>query len=120
MPVESFDEYRRVYGGFEGPGLLPYAVASFFEQGGRRAYIARIVHDYALDPVPNPAANDLGVASGVVPGATSSAGPLRLRARNEGAWGNRLRAALVLPPVHCPSTPDAYRSPVWSCPREPT
>src|SRR5256714_8997228 len=94
VAVESFDEYRRLYGGFEGPGLLPYAVASFFEQGGRRAYIARIVHDYALDPVPNPAANDLGVASGVVPGATSSAGPLRLRARNEGAWGNLLRAGL--------------------------
>jgi hypothetical protein len=94
VAVESFDEYRQVYGGFEGPGLLPYAVASFFEQGGRRAYIVRIVHDYALDPIPNPAANDLGVASGDVPGASSTAGPLRLRARNEGAWGNRLRAGL--------------------------
>src|SRR4051812_19482385 len=47
VPVESFDEYRQLYGGFEGPGLLPYAVASFFEQGGRRAYVLRIVHDYA-------------------------------------------------------------------------
>ena len=45
-PVESFDEYRRLFGGFEGPGLLPFAVATFFEQGGRRAYIARVVHDY--------------------------------------------------------------------------
>ncbi|MDQ3775201.1 MAG: phage tail sheath subtilisin-like domain-containing protein [Pseudomonadota bacterium] len=94
VAVESFDEYRQVYGGFEGPGLLPYAVASFFEQGGRRAYVARIVHEYALDPVPSPAANDLGVASGDVPGASSTAGPLRLRARNEGAWGNLLRAGL--------------------------
>jgi len=89
VAVESFDEYRQVYGGFEGPGLLPYAVASFFEQGGLRAYIVRIVHDYGND-----AANALGVASGDVPGAGSSAGPLRLRARNEGAWGNRLRAKL--------------------------
>lgn len=94
VAVESFDEYRQVYGGFEGPGLLPYAVASFFEQGGLRAYIVRIVHDYALDPIPNPAANDLGVAWGAVPGAGSSAGRLRLCARNEGAWGNRLRAKL--------------------------
>src|SRR4051794_28909910 len=44
--VESFDAYKRLYGGFEGPGLLPYAVASFFEQGGSRAYVARIVHNY--------------------------------------------------------------------------
>jgi hypothetical protein len=92
IAVESFDEYRQVYGGFEGPGLLPYAVASFFEQGGLRAYIARVVHDYTFDP--DPAANDRGVAVGDVPGAGSTAGPLRLRARNEGTWGNQLRAQI--------------------------
>src|SRR5918912_3964826 len=69
VAVESFDEYRRLYGSFEGPGLLPYAVASFFEQGGRRAYIARIVHDYSHDA--NPTAGERGVASGDVPGAAS-------------------------------------------------
>jgi hypothetical protein len=89
VAVESFDEYRRLYGGFEGPGLLPYAVAAFFEQGGRRAYIARVVHDYAVA-----ADNEKGVAYGVVLGAQTTAGLLRLRARNEGIWGNKLRAAL--------------------------
>ncbi len=88
-PVESFDEYRRLFGGFEGPGLLPYAVASFFEQGGRRAYIARIVHEYG-DPVDNAG----GVAQGDVPGAGANDSPFRLRARDEGSWGNGLRAAL--------------------------
>lgn len=87
VPVESFDEYRRLYGGFEGPGLLPYAVASFFEQGGRRAYIARIVHKYA-DPLDDTG----GVATGIVPGIKGNA--LVLQARNEGAWGNRLQAQL--------------------------
>ena len=95
VAVESFDEYRQLYGGFEGPGLLPYAVASFFEQGGRRAYIARIVHDYSFDTDPKPAKNLLGVASGIVPGVTSTAGPLQLRARNEGDWGNLLHASLT-------------------------
>src|SRR5438045_2247761 len=89
VAVESFDEYRRLYGGFEGPGLLPYAVASFFEQGGRRAYVARVVHDYA-----DPAADAGGVAAGDVPGAHATAGPLRLRARDEGEWGNLIRAAV--------------------------
>lgn len=89
VAVESFDDYRRLYGGFEGPGLLPYAVAAFFEQGGRRAYVGRVVHDYG-----NAADNEKGVASGDVPGAHTTAGPLRLRARNEGAWGNKLRAAI--------------------------
>jgi hypothetical protein len=84
--VESFDDYRRLYGDFAGPGLLPYAVASFFEQGGQRAYIARIVHDYD-----EPAQNAAGVASGIIPGTKT---PLRLLARNEGSWGNGLLATL--------------------------
>ena len=92
VAVESFDEYRQLYGGFEGPGLLPYTVASFFEQGGRRAYIARVVHDYTHDL--DPTANVRGVAYGDVPGASSTAGPLRLRARSEGTWGNLLRAGI--------------------------
>ncbi|MGB7922046.1 MAG: phage tail sheath C-terminal domain-containing protein [Pyrinomonadaceae bacterium] len=97
QPVESFDEYRRLYGGFEGPGLLPYAVAAFFEQGGRRAYIARIVHDYQ-----DQAKNEARVASGDVHGIKMDSGPLTLRARNEGSWGNRLRASISfsLRPLH--------------------
>jgi len=170
--VESFTEYQQLYGGFEGPGLLPYAVASFFEQGGRRAYIARIVHDYgAGDPRNDGKFGDLNIltlltaanaaggntvytangdysipvgtsvvvsgftnagnngtftvrsvslnsitvnnaagvaeaspaatlfanmrrASGTVPGATTTAGDLVMRARSEGSWGNLLRAGL--------------------------
>ena len=88
VPVESFDDYRRLFGGFEGPGLLPYSVAAFFEQGGRRAYITRIVADYN-DQVKNAA----GVASGTV--ADGILAPsLTLLARSEGTWGNRLRGAL--------------------------
>ncbi len=49
VAVESFDAYRRLYGGFEGPGLLPYAVASFFENGGIRAYVVRVVPSYDGD-----------------------------------------------------------------------
>lgn len=89
VAVESFDEYRRLYGGFEGPGRLPFAVASFFEQGGRRAYVVRVVHDYG-DPV----ADAAGAARGRVPGATATTGSFELVARSEGSWGNRLRAAL--------------------------
>lgn len=84
--VESFDAYRQLYGGFEGPGLLPYAVASFFEQGGREAWVVRIVHDHA-----NAALDAGGVASGALTGVVGA--PL-LQARNEGAWGNGLRATL--------------------------
>ena len=93
VAVESWDEYRRLYGGFDGPGRLPYAVASFFEQGGRRAYIVRVVHDYGGGDVHN----RLGVARGPVGGLAIDGRPRRLwlRARDDGSWGNGLRAELT-------------------------
>ena len=84
--VESFDAYRRLYGGFDGPGLLPYAVASFFEQGGREAWVVRIVHEHG-----NPALNAGGVAQGKLDGVLGSAA---MHARDEGSWGNGLRITL--------------------------
>src|SRR6266852_9064619 len=66
VPVESWDEYRRLYGGFEGSGLLPYAVASFFQQGGRRAYVVRIV--------PSSGGGEAAVARGVLGGVRVAGG----------------------------------------------
>jgi hypothetical protein len=69
VPVDSWSEYLREFGGFEGPGRLPYAVASFFDNGGRRAWIVRIVHDYG-----DPARDLAGAGAGVVPGLTPAGG----------------------------------------------
>lgn len=88
VAVESWDDYRRLFGGFEGPGRLPYAVASFFEQGGRRAYVVRVV--------PPAGRGSIGVAAAQLAGiATGAGGAVALRARSEGSWGNALRAALA-------------------------
>lgn len=91
VPVESWDEYRRLFGGFDGPGRLPYAVSLFFEQGGRKAYIVRVVHEYTGDDTDK---NHEGVARGELANALPSTGTLYLDARAEGSWGNALRAAL--------------------------
>ncbi len=108
VPVESFDAYRRLYGGFEGPGLLPYAVASFFENGGLRAYVVRTVPAYGGDDERAPVARgtlarvrpkaELPIPPAPDPGPAplrSRAGSLALlRARDEGAWGNRVTGML--------------------------
>ncbi len=90
VPVESWEAYANLYGAFEGVGLLPYAVASFFDQGGRRAYIARIV----------PGGSDArdGVAWGRVAGlrASSGADDVKVWARNQGVWGNALQTEVSL------------------------
>src|SRR3954471_14712806 len=113
--VESWDEYVRRYGAFEGPGLLPYAVASFFENGGARAYVVRIVHDYVKpDGTEDDVANALGVASAKMSGlrAGSSAGDVEIwvRARDEGAWGNALSATLTLHARPLPIAASAFTS----------
>ena len=91
VPVESWDDYVRLFGAFEGPGRLPYAVASFFEQGGRRAYVVRIVHDYLPSEEQT---RTWATAVGRLRGFTVDGRrhQLLLRARNEGSWGNRLAA----------------------------
>ena len=91
VPVASWSAYLRLFGGFEGPGRLPYAVASFFDNGGRRAWIVRIVHDYG-----DATADRAGVAAGTLPGLTPAGGTaVVLTARDEGSWGNRLTARLA-------------------------
>ena len=85
VAVRSFDDYRQHFGGFEGPGLLPQAVASFFEQGGRRAWVLRIVHARS-------APFDERCARASLAGAFDI--DLQLIARSEGDWGNRLAASV--------------------------
>jgi uncharacterized protein len=91
VAVESWDAYVQLYGGYEGPGLLPYAVSAFFQNGGRRAYVVRIVHQYATD-----ADNIKGIALFHFAGLTAGGGTRTVyaAARNEGEWGNRLTATL--------------------------
>jgi len=83
VPVRSFDDYTRIFGGFEGPGALPHAVASYFEQGGQLAWIVRIVQARAAF------IGDGHAAQVELPSAFSQS--LIFVARNQGAWGNKLR-----------------------------
>lgn len=41
--VTSFEEYKRVYGGYLDYSYLTYAVEGFFSNGGKRCYIARVM-----------------------------------------------------------------------------
>jgi hypothetical protein len=94
VAVESWSAYMQRFGSFEGPGLLPYAVASFFDNGGTKAYIVRIVHQYfKADGTPDDAANEAGISRGSFADLTASGGRLVwVCARNEGSWGSALRA----------------------------
>jgi len=84
--VTSWADFQRTYGGYiDRPPMnaanwrLPYAVRGFFENGGQRLYIARLVG-------PNPPVARLTVGNG--PTATI------LEANGPGTWATRVRVRI--------------------------
>ncbi|HWA89505.1 MAG TPA: phage tail sheath family protein [Rhizomicrobium sp.] len=74
--VTSYKEYQRWFGSIFDPNkFLPYAANGFFENGGKRVYIARLVG-------PNAAAAEI------------AAGDFSVRASGPGAWGKRVWARI--------------------------
>src|SRR5215212_108568 len=78
VPVTSYKDYQRWFGDvFARDKFLPYAASGFFENGGRRAFIARI------------AGRD----------STTAAAPFgqffTLRASGPGRWGERVFAKIT-------------------------
>jgi phage tail sheath protein FI len=74
--VTSYKEYSRYFGGvFGDSNYLPYAVSGFFENGGKRLFVCRIVGQNAS-------------------AAQAEAGDFFLRAAGPGGWGLRVWAAV--------------------------
>lgn len=72
--VTSFKEYVRWFGGvFAEEKFMPYAANGFFENGGKRLYVCRIVGDQATP-------------------AEAAFGDFSVRAAGPGAWGRRVWA----------------------------
>ena len=44
VPVASFSDFQHIFGGLWQPSPLSYAVDHFFENGGRRAYVVRVIN----------------------------------------------------------------------------
>lgn len=90
VAVESFDDFRRQFGEGSGGGNLAAAVRAYFEQGARRAWVARLMPRRA-QPMPDRFAD---CARGELPGIAPF--PLVFHARNPGSWGDRIVLRLAL------------------------
>jgi phage tail sheath protein FI len=93
--VTSYSEYLRYFGGiFADDAYVPYAVRSFFDNGGRRAYIARISGANATAAVADDVAGFNLRATGVGTAyqrAWVNIGPGTTKDRNKVPVGFRLR-----------------------------
>ena len=71
--VTGFGEFERLYGGYpDEESYLPFAVRGFFENGGQRAFVARIA---PADASASTALHD---------------GKIRVEALGPGGWGDRI------------------------------
>lgn len=93
--VTSWQSYVRWYGEYvdlpqnqSQNVFLPYAVRGFFDNGGQRLFVARVV---------GPGAQ----------AATGDIGNCTVRAIGEGAWGNNLLLAVMPASAAVPNTPTA-------------
>jgi phage tail sheath protein FI len=69
VPIRSFADYTRVFGGLWQPSTLSYAVEQFFENGGRCAVIVRIVNGARPPTLTLPTASGRLILRGVGAGS---------------------------------------------------
>jgi phage tail sheath protein FI len=75
--VLSFADYERKFGGLDANSLMSYAVFHFFNNGGQRAYIIRVVRTDSATATENAAAATVTLD-----------GKLKVTASSSGDWGN--------------------------------
>lgn len=84
--VTSWTQFERVFGGFHKDHPMPLSVYQFFQNGGTRAYILRVVAGDA-----KPAVGTLSVEG--IPGTVS------LKAAGEGDWANNFEVSAAKNPL---------------------
>ena len=87
VPVESFRQFQAHFGPFSGSGFLAYAVRGFFENGGRRCWIARVA---SREP-----GRGCETAQAMFRAPGSPDDLWRVAASSPGVWGNNLQVRFV-------------------------
>lgn len=101
VPIASFADFERTFGGLARGSGLGYAVRDFYLNGGGDALVVRLVHmvpDDPDDPDDNPATDPASAATAQIAlfAAPDTEG-LTLAASSPGAWGNALQVEVTHP-----------------------
>ena len=85
--VTNWTQFVKEFGGFDKNSYLAYAVRGFFENGGSRAYISRVVHYAQGVKSSAPATADLSDAQSTI--------TIKVQALYDGAYGNTLAVGVT-------------------------
>lgn len=89
-PINNFSEFQKRFGGFFSHALLPFAVKSFFDEGGRSCYIVRACH---FDDSGNPTAT--AAASTYKAVGDDQTDALLVQASSPGTWGDDIAIKIL-------------------------
>ena len=82
--ITDFNQYLRIFGGFNGPGYLAYSVYCFFNCGGNACYVVRTAHK----------GEDGACKSQLDLTSVIGKASLSLKSSSEGVWGNKIHIRL--------------------------
>lgn len=68
VPLRSFEDYRRIFGGLWQPSTLSYAIEQFFESGGAECIVVRVCNGGRAPTLHLPAAHGALILIGLAPG----------------------------------------------------
>ena len=88
--VSSWNEYKSKYGEVSNTYDLGYAIYHYFANGGRDAYVSRVIDTTA--------AASTTVFQGTITGASAASTLFTLQAASKGAWGDQLSATITFDP----------------------
>jgi len=69
LAISTFSDFQHIFGGLWQPSPLSYAVDHFFENGGRRAYVVRVINGARPPTITLPAGSSNLRLVGVNPGS---------------------------------------------------
>jgi phage tail sheath protein FI len=84
--VNSLADFNAAYGGQTSYGALYDALTTYFQEGGSRAYVARVV---------GPSATTGTLAGGLLDGASSPVATLNVSAANPGSWSSNVSVQVL-------------------------
>ncbi|NLW02231.1 MAG: hypothetical protein GX027_03075 [Clostridiaceae bacterium] len=79
--VTSYEQYTMIFGSHPGRSYMPYEVKGYFDNGGKKLYVARVISQTAE------------TAQAVLKGGKKNV--CAIRAANAGEWGNRVAVKVL-------------------------
>ena len=90
--VTNFTEFRSTYGDFLSDSFVAHAALQFFNNGGKRLYVARVV---TSDTAPGRAATTASVTLADREGVNPAVAGLQITALSPGSWPNALSVTIA-------------------------